>query len=74
MIDWNLAPDWARYAAMDKDKTWYWYEERPYSSSIGIWFPIYRIGEKPKFKSFYALPILISWDKTLQEKSNATIN
>lgn len=27
--DWKDAPEWARYLAMDKDGSWYWYEEEP---------------------------------------------
>ena len=27
--DWKDAPEWAQYAAMDDDGTWWWYELRP---------------------------------------------
>jgi hypothetical protein len=27
--DWNDAPEWANYAAMDKEGDWYWYEILP---------------------------------------------
>ena len=27
--DWNFAPDWANYWAMDKDNNSYWYEHKP---------------------------------------------
>jgi hypothetical protein len=26
---WKAAPKWARWLAMDKDGSWWWYEERP---------------------------------------------
>lgn len=32
--DWNEAPEWATYAAMDNDGDWYWYETRPCLNSI----------------------------------------
>ena len=34
MIDWKDAPDWANYAAMDKDGMWHWYECEPEPRSI----------------------------------------
>ena len=27
--DWNAAPEWANYVAMDEDGEWYWYENEP---------------------------------------------
>jgi len=27
--DWNDAPEWANYLAMDKDHEWHWYEDEP---------------------------------------------
>lgn len=27
--EWNDAPDWANYLAMDMDGNWYWYENAP---------------------------------------------
>jgi hypothetical protein len=27
--DWNDAPDWAQWLAMDKDGTWWWFEREP---------------------------------------------
>lgn len=28
-IDWEDAPHWARFAAMDGDGTWNWYQSKP---------------------------------------------
>jgi hypothetical protein len=28
-IDWSKAPEWANYAAMDSDGSWWWYETKP---------------------------------------------
>lgn len=28
-INWDNAPEWASYVAMDKDGTWHWYEHQP---------------------------------------------
>lgn len=27
--DWNDAPEWAEWLAMDDDGAWYWYGEKP---------------------------------------------
>ena len=27
--DWNDAPEWANYVAMDKNGDWFWYEYEP---------------------------------------------
>lgn len=36
--NWDEAPKWATYAAMDDDGDWYWYETRPCLDSIlGEW-------------------------------------
>lgn len=29
-IDWLAAPEWAKYAAMDKDGRWFYHEARPH--------------------------------------------
>jgi len=31
-IDWDYAPEWANYAAMDNTGIWYWYEFEPHIS------------------------------------------
>lgn len=28
-IDWTQAPEWAKFAAMDEDGAWWWYEVEP---------------------------------------------
>lgn len=36
--DWKDAPQWARFAAMEKNAGWYWYENRPtWNESRGTW-------------------------------------
>ena len=27
--DWENAPDWAQWVAMDADGTWWWFDEKP---------------------------------------------
>lgn len=29
----DYSPEWANYIAMNQDKTWYWYEKKPYASA-----------------------------------------
>jgi len=38
--DWNDAPEWANYVAMDDDGEWYWYENEP-TFSFGTWHSYY---------------------------------
>lgn len=28
-LNWDDAPEWARFLAMDEDGEWYWYENEP---------------------------------------------
>ena len=36
--DWNDAPYWANYLAMDSDEGWYWYEDEPWlDTANGDW-------------------------------------
>jgi hypothetical protein len=38
MINWDLAPEWARYAAMDNTSGWYWYSHKPiWREDIQAW-------------------------------------
>lgn len=37
-VDWSHAPDWAKYAAMDKDERWFFFSDEPkYRSFEGSW-------------------------------------
>lgn len=37
--DWKIAPEWARYLAMDRDGSWWWFEHMPRADELdGIWF------------------------------------
>ena len=44
-IPWQLAPDWARWAAMDEDDSWWWYEKEPTLDKI-VWKPDLYSGYK----------------------------
>ena len=36
--NWEDAPRWAKYLAMDEENSWYWYEYTPeFRHSIGVW-------------------------------------
>lgn len=41
--DWNIAPRWAQYTAMDIDALgarWFWYAEKPfYNPRLEMWLP-----------------------------------
>lgn len=30
--DWNDAPEWAQWLAMDENGDWYWFEHKPFSN------------------------------------------
>jgi hypothetical protein len=34
---WKDAPEWANWLAMDRDGTWYWYQNRPNKVIDGFW-------------------------------------
>lgn len=36
--DWNSAPDWARWLAMDQSGVWCWFVGEPYRGS-SVWLP-----------------------------------
>lgn len=36
--DWNEAPEWANYLAMDENGVWFWYEHEPNSIGDDEWF------------------------------------
>lgn len=53
-IDWNEAPKWARFAAMDDLGNWFWYENEPlrksyYWESYGGRFK-FILTEQPKWQ------------------------
>lgn len=37
MINWKSAPTWAKFAAMDADGSWWWYEKEPTAGEVG-WY------------------------------------
>jgi len=37
MINWDSAPKWAKWVAMDESSVWYWYEYKPTLSGWGEW-------------------------------------
>ena len=61
--DWKDAPEWARYLAMDKDGTWWWYEIKPNSNQSGdACFSEGRISRADEPTDF------IGWEYTLESK------
>ena len=46
MIDWETAPHWANYAAMDANGTWHWYSNLPTPDGEYEW--VERFGESQK--------------------------
>lgn len=51
--EWNTAPRWANFVAMDSSGAWYWYSERPVlDASLGMWCAGGHNTEAVKFQSW----------------------
>ena len=37
-IPWKDAPEWAKWAAMDADGSWYWYDKQPHCDNANFGF------------------------------------
>lgn len=61
-IDWSTAPSWARYAAMDSDGNWYWYELKP-KPIFGEWVEGSDEGRIERINDINPV-----WTQTLQER------
>lgn len=59
--DWNDAPDWANYVAMDADGDWWWYEGKPEQMQQS-----WRGPEKMRVRE--AQPLLEIWSESLEER------
>jgi len=59
--DWQDAPEWANWLAMDDDNWWFWYEDKP-KKDIGYWYikPIKRSKRSGKDVDY--------WEETLQKR------
>jgi len=56
--NWDNAPEWANWVAMDASGDWYWYEEKPIPSTHGYWDTTGR----------YEMVYGDSWIKSLQPR------
>jgi hypothetical protein len=64
MIDWNAAPEWARYVAMDKSGLWAWFSHEPDPNEIsGTWVDVYG-----KYEDFHAEFFTGDWAESLQRR------
>ena len=55
--NWNDAPDWAQFVAMDKGGSWWWYENEPKLRN-GVW--ICESGDSHFFEKLLPDPLLES--------------
>lgn len=62
-LPWDEAPTWARWAAMDRDFGWWWYEDEPVMR-IATW------GTEPVGQNCesFAAPICPDWRKSKQAR------
>jgi hypothetical protein len=61
-IPWDKAPTFARWAAMDEDCSWWWYEKEPTMGTI-LWKPELYTG----YKGFEHTPAL-DWTESKQAR------
>ena len=59
--EWEDAPSWANYLAMDANGYWWWYEEKP-QLSRGIW----AFGGERSRKTLHKQDV--AWNESLQER------
>lgn len=61
--DWDKAPEWAKWWAMDADEECYWFENEPEIESV-TWFPINvsEVGRAPSFD------YTGNWKESLRER------
>ena len=60
-VNWDDAPEWANYVAMDSDGSWWWYRDVP-NLGINTW------------RSLELSEIIwgnANWENSLQERPNA---
>lgn len=68
--DWNDAPNWANYVAMDECGAWYWYEDEPETvwddtCKLGYWDIISILS---KYEHYVYGSSLDKWYNTLQKR------
>ena len=50
LLDWGVAPEWARWIACDSKGTWTWFESRPKPDTIfGYWYTRYPHKKKEAY-------------------------
>lgn len=71
-IEWNTAPVWANYAAMDQDEEWFWYEAKPeYDEEWGVFLS----PEGARHDSFvHSGPEVSDWRESIVQRSASLVN
>ena len=60
-INWNVAPEWAQWAAMDSNGRWHWFETQPILNQID-----WNNSCGTRWDRMYMLPLgSFDWTKTL---------
>lgn len=70
-VKWKKAPKWAKFAAMDSDGGWHWYETEPYISQDVIWDCEGRYDcIDTKYINAIESPLIFAngWKRSLQKK------
>ena len=63
LYDWSNAPDWANWAAMDRNGKAYWFDKKPLATGFGYW-----LSNKGIYRFFaYKLPSE-NWENSLEQR------
>ena len=63
--DWEDAPEWANYLAMDKDNGWHWFENEPIPDVAGWWWT------SGKNQYHYDPTLEKNWKDSLEKRPDA---
>ena len=59
--DWKDAPEWANYMAMDRDGSWWWYQNKPKAN-------VYEEAWLAKSKEYERCDNCDFWKETLEKR------
>jgi len=68
--NWEDAPEWAKYLAMNENGNWVWHEEMPIKQYRGMSSSYWEV----RGNCHYADPEPKRWDETLEEKPIKDMN
>lgn len=71
---WAIAPQWARYVAMDSDGQWWWFERCPYQDDEGAGGRNTRWdSEEGRMERAITRLYIPSWESSLHQRQEAEV-